>query len=159
MAKYRRLSRMIALQTLTALLLRNELQQGNADKIEECFSYVKKEFAPELQHQDDFAKSLVHETLERQHELDTKIVEFAPEWPIEKLSPVERVILELGACELVFHPETPLPVIINEWVDIAKEFGDDTAGKFVNGVLSNLGNDVRTEEKSKESLEESDEKS
>ncbi len=144
MAKYRRISRKTALQTLTALLLRGE---EDSQTTQEVFEYIKQEFSPELGDQYEFALSLVMGVVQHRLELDDLITERAPEWPLEKLSPVERVILELGSYELLFEKETPLAVIINEWVDLAKEFGDETAGKFTNGVLSAIGNDARPQEK------------
>lgn len=145
MAKYRRLSRTMALQTLTALLLRNE--QNEPAEVQKCFDYIKKEFAPELAQKDEFAKALIDGVLAYRNELDEKIVAFAPEWPVEKLSSIERLVLELGSFELIHHLDTPLAVVINEWVDIAKEFGDETAGKFINGVLSSIARAVRSQEK------------
>lgn len=142
MARYRHIARTVALQTLVSLLLRDESSDEGAEKV---FAHVKREFAPELRRQDDFARELVKGVLDRRAVIDPKIQEFAPEWPLEKLSAVERVILEVGVFELMFHLQTPLGVIANEWVELAKEFGDETAGKFVNGVLSTLGHSVRGE--------------
>ncbi len=149
MAKYRRLSRIISMQTLVGLLLRGD---HSLKMVEDSFRYLKKEFAPELREKDDFSESLVKGTLEKRAAIDTLIYRFAPEWPIERLSPVERTILEIGSYELMNFEETPLAVIVNEWVDIAKEFGDETAGKFVNGVLSNIGHHLRPDQQRPPSL-------
>ncbi|MBI5414206.1 transcription antitermination factor NusB [Candidatus Peregrinibacteria bacterium] len=142
MAQYRRLCRIAAMQTLTALLLRGESDEGKAKT---CFLQVKEDFAPELGNKDEFSREIMNGVLKNREGLDQQIYELAPEWPIEKLSTVERVILEAGAFELLQYADTPLAVIINEWVDIAKEFGDETAGKFINGVLSNLAHQSRKE--------------
>lgn len=66
----------------------------------------------------------------------------APEWPVEKMDPVERSILVLGICELI-DPEKDVPVnvAINEAIEIAKVYGDDNSGKFVNGVLNAVAHD------------------
>ena len=66
--------------------------------------------------------------------------------PWVEISPVERCILLLGACELKLHPETPYRVIINEAIELAKTFGGTDGHKFVNGVLDKLGGVVRPEE-------------
>jgi len=63
--------------------------------------------------------------------------------PWVEISPVERCILLLGACELKLHPETPYRVIINEAIELAKTFGGTDGHKFVNGVLDKLGGVVR----------------
>lgn len=131
--KHRHLARQAALQVLTSLLLHTE----NTEKVIE---FVHKEFAERLT-DDAFLKDLVYGVQKEREVLDAKIYEFAPDWPIEKLDPVERSILEIGAYEILCT-ETPAPVVINEAVDLAKEFGDDTAGKFVNGVLSAIARDI-----------------
>lgn len=125
--KHRHLARQAALQVLTSLLLHD-------DKEENVIAYVHKEFAERLP-DSDFLTELVQGVRTNQEEIDTTLAEFAPEWPVEKLDPVERSTLEIGIFELLYS-KTPAPVVINEAVDLAKEFGDDTAGKFINGVLS-----------------------
>jgi N utilization substance protein B len=127
--KQRHLARQAALQVLTSLLL-------HADEEEKLISYVHKEFAERLA-DTVFLQELVGGVRQNQEKIDEVIVEFAPEWPVAKLDPVERSILELGIFELLYT-QIPAPVVINEAVDLAKEFGDDTAGKFINGVLSSV---------------------
>ncbi len=130
--KHRHLARQAALQILASLLL-------NPIEPKEVIGFVHKEFAPRLK-KADFLESIVFGVLKHQEELDKRIAHFAPSWPIEKLDPVERSILEMGCFEIC-QSDTPAPVIINEAVDLAKEFGDDTAGKFINGVLSSIARD------------------
>lgn len=64
----------------------------------------------------------------------------------EEISPIERSILLLGACELRFHPETPYRVIINEAIELAKTYGGIDGHKFVNGVLDKLAPELRPQE-------------
>jgi N utilization substance protein B len=64
----------------------------------------------------------------------------------EEVSPIERSILLLGACELRFHPETPYRVIINEAIELAKTYGGTDGHKFVNGVLDKLAPELRPHE-------------
>ena len=127
--KNRHLARQASLQALVSLLLHTEEPEAVID-------FVHKEFAPQLNNI-SFTKNMVLGVLEHQKDIDEKIQEFAPEWPIEKLDPVERTVLEIGTYELCYT-DTPAAVIINEAVDLAKEFGDDTAGRFINGVLSSI---------------------
>ena len=64
----------------------------------------------------------------------------------DEVSPIERCILLLGACELKLHPETPYRVIINEAIELAKTFGGTDGHKFVNGVLDKLASALRAAE-------------
>ncbi len=95
------------------------------------------QFAPGM---DDhaFVKSLVSGVVQHLAEIDGIITATAPEWPIEQISSVDRSVLRLGIYELEFLKEVPPKVAINEAVELAKTFGGETSGKFVNGVLGTL---------------------
>ena len=71
-------------------------------------------------------------------DIDAKIVETAPEWPLEQITVIDRNILRLGIYELLFAHEVPPKVAINEAVELGKAFGGESSGKFVNGVLGTL---------------------
>ncbi len=131
--KLRHLARQAALQVLVSLLLHDEDKQV-------VIEYVHREFAERLP-KSDFLESLVNGVLEHRAELDEQIHRFAPEWPVAKLDPVERAVLEIGSYEIL-KTETPAVIIINEAIDLAKEFGDDSAGRFINGVLSSIARDA-----------------
>lgn len=94
------------------------------------------EFGPGLE-DDVFIKRLVSETIARKEKLDLIIAKAAPDWPIEQIAMIDRNVLRLGLCELLFsdHKEVPARVAINEAIELAKTFGGDNSGKFVNGVL------------------------
>lgn len=85
-----------------------------------------------------YAHKLLKRLLNHRVEIKDYIKKFAPEWPFEKIAPVDRAILEVGICELVFDPDIPDLVAINEAIEIAKEFGVESSSKFVNGVLSSI---------------------
>ncbi len=72
---------------------------------------------------------------ERQKELDQLIQNYAPAWPVNLLSPVDRNILRIALYELLYHPVTPAKTAVNEAVELAKMFGSDSSARFVNGVL------------------------
>ena len=72
------------------------------------------------------------------HKVDQKIREFAPEFPVQQLSGIDRNILRVAIWEGMFHKGTPPKVIINEAVEIAKAFGTEASAKFINGVLGAL---------------------
>lgn len=71
-------------------------------------------------------------------ELDGKIAESAPQWPIDKISKIDLAILRTTSYELLIEKKEPPKVIIDEAVEIAKEFGTDASPKFINGVLGTL---------------------
>ena len=84
-----------------------------------------------------FMEKLLTGILSKQPELDLVISKAAPEWPIDRISPVDRNILRLGLYELLFseRSEVPAKVAINEAIELAKQFGGDNSSRFVNGVL------------------------
>ncbi len=94
------------------------------------------EFAPGVS-DTSFMDDLLSGVIQKQKDLDNIIKKAAPDWPIEKISIVDRNILRIGLCELLFadHDEVPPKVAINEAIELAKSFGGETSGKFVNGVL------------------------
>lgn len=71
-------------------------------------------------------------------DIDRLIVKHAPEWPIDQIALIDRNVLRLGIFELAFLKEVPPKVAINEAVELAKNFGGETSGKFVNGVLGTI---------------------
>ncbi|MEJ0054109.1 MAG: transcription antitermination factor NusB [bacterium] len=84
-----------------------------------------------------FMSKLLDGVLAKRDDLDLIIAKAAPEWPLEKIAPVDRNILRLGLFELLFADRTQVPakVAINEAIELAKTFGGDSSGRFVNGVL------------------------
>jgi N utilization substance protein B len=85
-----------------------------------------------------FARRLVLGVLRSKERLDGMIHRYAPEWPIEQMSPIDRNILRLALFEFGLDGQTPVKVAINEAVELAKIFGSDSAPRFVNGVLGSL---------------------
>ncbi len=128
----RHLSRSIVLQTLFEWDL-NDLEKS---AVEEILARNVEEFA---QNKTDlpFMKRLLDGTLQKRSELDLVIEKAAPEWPIDRISPVDRNILRIGLYELLFgeRDEVPAKVAINEAIELAKQFGGEHSSRFVNGVL------------------------
>jgi N utilization substance protein B len=85
----------------------------------------------------DFMENLFKTVLEKHKEIDLIITKAAPDWPIEKISVMDRNVLRIGLSELLFadRKEVPPKVAINEAIELAKTFGGETSGRFVNGVL------------------------
>ena len=106
------------------------------DEIKKILNRNLKEFAPGLE-DDNFVSSLIDEVLKKKTKIDEIIEASAPDWPIDKISIVDRNILRIGLTELLFGDQGQVPpkVAINEAIELAKTFGGENSGKFVNGVL------------------------
>ena len=85
-----------------------------------------------------FARGLVSGVIHNKEEIDQKIHAFAPAWPVEQVSVVDRNILRLAVFEILFDKKVPVKVAINEAVELAKTFGSDRSSKFINGVLGSV---------------------
>ena len=135
----RHLSRSIVLQTLFEWdFLPAEKKDTNSidTEVRTILNRNLKEFAPGLE-DDHFVFSLADEVLAKRVMIDEVIEKAAPDWPIDKISVVDRNILRIGLTELLFGDRTQVPpkVAINEAIELAKTFGGENSGKFVNGVL------------------------
>jgi len=86
----------------------------------------------------EFCQRIIKGVAAHKDELDQLITKFAPEWPIAKITIVDRNVLRIGIYELKFDPEIPAKVAINEAIEIAKNFGGESSGKFINGVLGSI---------------------
>ncbi len=128
----RHLSRSIVLQSLFEWDL-NALEKK---VVHEVLERNVTEFAPNKTDL-PFMEKLLDGVMAKQPELDLVIEKAAPEWPIDRISPVDRNILRLGLYELLFadRKEVPAKVAINEAIELAKQFGGDNSSRFVNGVL------------------------
>ncbi len=127
MARRRHLSRIAVMQALferetrpgidmTASLQRNGQELGELDM--------------------EFAEVLLNGILEKEDDLKAAIQEHAPGWSLDRMDPVSRCILFVGAYELIYGKDAPPAVVMNEAIEIAKEYGTEESGKFVNGVLN-----------------------
>lgn len=85
-----------------------------------------------------FVRDLVNGVLLYREQLDEKIRRFAPSWPLEQMSVIDRNILRLAIFELLFDNRVSVKVAINEAVELAKRFGSDHSAKFINGVLGSV---------------------
>ena len=83
-------------------------------------------------------RELVEGVSENRDRLDEIIHQYAPTWPVDQLSGVDRNILRIAIFEILFNNKTPSKAAINEAVELAKSFGADTSHKFVNGVLGSV---------------------
>lgn len=128
----RHLSRSVVLQSLFEWDCRGQVDSEASAIVERN----AKEFAPGMGDV-SFIEALLKGILAKKANLDEIIEKAAPDWPIDKISPVDRNVLRLGLYELIFadRAEVPAKVAINEAIELAKTFGGETSGRFVNGVL------------------------
>lgn len=104
------------------------------------------EFAVGLDDNTDYIKNTVQAIVDHADELDQIITKYTDNWPIEQMSIVDRNILRIGAHEMHQDSGVPSKVAINEAIELAKNFGGQSSGKFVNGVLGAMYNDVKKKE-------------
>ena len=91
----------------------------------------------------DFARSLLGGVLDRRAEIDALIERTAPAWPSERLTPIDRNILRIAVREFMMDNLTPVSVAISEAVELAKKYGSESSGRFVNGVLGSVSGSGR----------------
>jgi transcription antitermination protein NusB len=144
MSANRHLGRIVALQTLYEEDFRKEVNDSSVDLKEILERNIGR--YDETIEDKTFIEELVAGIKQRQQELDDTIRPVAPEWPIEQIARMDRVILRIGTYELLFEKGVPPKVAINEAVELAKAFGGDNSSKFINGVLGTI---LRNQESSK----------
>ena len=86
----------------------------------------------------EFIIDLVKGTFKNLDLLDKMIIPAAPEWPIDQIAKIDKSILRMSLYELLIKKDVPPKVVINEAVELAKEFGGDNSSKFINGVLGTI---------------------
>ena len=148
MSANRHLGRIVALQTLYEEDFRRECED-KAFKLKEVLARNIERYRETI---DDkkFIELLVKGVSDRGQAIDDIIRPVAPEWPIEQIARVDRIILRIGVYELIFAVDVPPKVAINEAVELAKAFGGDNSSKFINGVLGTV---LRNKEQKAENKE------
>jgi len=104
------------------------------------------EFGGGLESNVEYIKETVNGVIEHLKEIDDDIIHYAPHWPLEQMSLVDRNILRIGVYELRFVDSIPQRVAINEAIELAKNFGGPSSGKFVNGILGAMYNEMPKDE-------------
>lgn len=139
----RHLSRTVALQKLFSMHFENTVDK---DSIKE--SSIKKIAATsELGEFDEkLAQKIIEGVEKTTEELDKKIEEYAPQWPIEQIQSVDLEILRIALWEGFVGGITPPKVAIDEAIEIAKEFGGESSSKFVNGVLGSIYEEIKRQD-------------
>lgn len=136
----RHLARSIAMQTLYEWDFWGSKKDINIDKFT---TQNLKEFGPGLE-EHKFIKTLVHGVLEHRDKIDKIIEKAAPEWPLNQITLVDRNVLRLGIFELLWgnRDEVPPKVAINEAIELAKNYGGGSSGRFINGVLGTIYREI-----------------
>lgn len=144
MASNRHLGRIIALQTLYEQELRQETGDKSFDLDEVLARNIKR--YKEVLSDVEFIEKLVAGVSKQAAKLDAALQPVAPEWPIDQIARMDRLVLRIGLYELQNEADVPPKVVINEAVELAKAFGGDNSSKFINGVLGTL---LRQQEEAK----------
>ncbi|KIL34321.1 nitrogen utilization protein B [Cohnella kolymensis] len=136
----RRLAREIAIQSLYQVEMNGVSGEDAVNSVMEEArqdNEIGAEVA-ELEGINAFTRELVQGVLTEKEMLDRKLAVFLTGWQVDRLSRVDRQILRLAAYEMIFRKDVPPKVIINEAIELAKHFGLEENGKFVNGVLGRM---------------------
>ena len=135
MASNRHLGRIVAMQTLyehdfrggdAAELTLDPILQRNLDEFRSSIDDT------------NFVEDVVEGVHQHQQEIDGIIGPAAPEWPVEQIAKIDKIILRIGVYELMVKRDVPPKVAINEAVELAKTFGGENSSKFINGVLGTI---------------------
>lgn len=136
MSANRHLGRIIVLQTLYEQDFRKECGDKGFD-LDQALQRNINRYKNTID-DTNFVTKLARGVAGHQKKIDGLIAPVAPEWPIEQIARMDRVILRMGTYELLFADDVPPKVAINEAVELAKAFGGDNSSKFVNGVLGTI---------------------
>ncbi len=132
----RTLSREIALKMLYA-------SEISGEPVEECFRKFWKNDGTGDESVREFSKFLIFGVETNRETLDRIIIKYAANWKLERMASTDRNVLRIASFELLYVPEIPPKVAINEAIEIAKKYGDRDSGKFVNGILDKIGKTER----------------
>ena len=135
----RHLSRSIVMQSLYEW----DFYDKKPKMLEKIVEKNIKEFGPGLE-DESFVWQLINGVVSKISNIDKIIGKAAPEWPIEQITIVDRNVLRIGLYELIFEDKNEVPpkVAINEAIELAKTFGGDSSGKFINGVLGTVYREI-----------------
>ncbi len=136
MSANRHLGRIVVLQTLFEQEFRRAADDEKFD-LDEVLAKNIKRYAKTLK-DTEFVIDLVKGINAKSAELDAQLQPLAVQWPLDQIARMDRIVLRIGAYELLYEKNTPDRVVINEAVELAKAFGGDNSSKFVNGVLGSL---------------------
>lgn len=140
----RHLARTVAMQTLFEWDFNGKQESDLLENLQRNLDAITPNFedAP-------FAKQIMEGVLAHREEIDGLIGKYATDWPIDQITIVDRNVLRIGVYELKYNDEIPSKVAINEAIEMAKQFGGESSGRFVNGVLGAIFKELEKEGKVK----------
>lgn len=141
----RRVAREIALQSLYQIDMNGV---SAAEAVNVAVHEAENDNEAQVDHKEkimpEYIRELVDGTLSNRDRIDELLAGYLKGWKMDRLSRVDREVLRLAAFEMLFQEDVPPKVVVNEAIDLAKHFGTDDSGKFVNGVLGKMIKDVDT---------------
>lgn len=149
MARRRHISRIAVMQTLFALEARgfDDPSTGEERDILNMLEDNMTELKTEAEIDEKFAENVLLGSIEHWEEVQDAIQKYAPQWPLKRMDPVSRALLMAGTFEILFNDDAPAPVVMDECIEIAKEYGSSESSKFVNGVLNAVAKAAKEEDK------------
>lgn len=120
----------------------NEDVETSSDYLERELSFFSMEDEIKLRTRKYFESILKYRS-----DIDEVIRKHLMNWTFERLASIDKNVLRLGAYEIIYEPQIPIEVTLNESIDIAKKYGSEQGGKFVNGVLDRIARECASTEK------------
>lgn len=113
----------------------------NKDNLEE----LKKDLLSEIKDEadKDFAENLINKTIINGKETDDRIIEKVSNWEMNRIALIDKILMRIGITEILYFPDIPPKVSINEVIEIAKMYSTSGSGKFINGILDTILNDEK----------------
>jgi N utilization substance protein B len=136
----RRIIREKVLQLLYAFEMNNENKEA---MIKEILSDVEENTDKE------FANNLINQVFLHENELDELIKSKVDNWDLSRIALIDRILLRMGICEILYFSDIPPKVSINESIEIAKVYSTSSSGKFINGILDAILDDLKKDDKLK----------
>jgi len=129
----RRMIREKVLQVLYAYEL-------NPEGLDTTIQYVSGEF--ESEESKEFALELIRRVVRYKDDFDKLITENLTNWALDRVAIIDKILIRIGLCELLYFSDIPVKVSLNEAVEIAKQYGTKDSAKFINGVLDSIAKDL-----------------
>ncbi len=130
------MSRRLARETALQVLFQRDLTKEPLNTISEVQRWAAEFVVPESSR--DFAQELVDGTIAHQEDIDRTIASYAQDWTISRMANVDRNVIRLATYEILYRPDIPGRVSLNEAIELAKRFGGEESAKFVNGILDRI---------------------
>ncbi len=123
----RRFARELALKVLYRYEEGDDDLSGAMSSVLDAKSYEKNDR--------DFSRALIERTVEEMETIDKEIIKVLENWEYDRISVIDKIILRIGTCELLFFDDIPSQISINEAIEIGKKYGGNESGRFINGIL------------------------